>query len=84
MEKIVTQNLLAIVRTYRKATGASWVKVSKEFYGNAYFFDEMRKGTRTPSVRQVAVILDKLRDRWPDGVPWPATRPILMCRNPQR
>lgn len=84
MERIITDNLLAIANAYRKAVGCSLVHVSKEFYGNAYFFDELRKGTRTPSYRQASAMLDKFREKWPKGAAWPATRAVLMCRNPQR
>jgi hypothetical protein len=81
--KIVRQNLLAIVAAYRAATGKSMTQVSKEFYGNATFFEQLRRGRHSISVQKLDKMLGKIRARWPAGTRWPPTRMVGMGREPQ-
>lgn len=82
--EVANGNLLLIAETYAKATGKSLAAVSKEFYGNGDFFQELRANERSISVRQMlGPMLQKFRDNWPPNTPWPQTRPIRMGRRPQ-
>jgi hypothetical protein len=76
--RAVTVNLLAIVEAYRDATGKSLSQVSKDFYGNATFFAEFAKGTRSLSVNKLDEMLEDFREKWPPGVPWPPIRKVRM------
>lgn len=81
---IVIENLLAIVGAYRKATGKSLTAVSKDFYGRSDFFALLKRKEHTISVDRLSAMLDKFRDDWPEDAVWPATRSVLMTRNPQK
>lgn len=76
--RAVTANLLAIVEAYREATGKSLSQVSKDFYGNATFFAEFAKGTRSLSVNKLDEMLEDFREKWPPDVPWPRIRRVRM------
>ncbi len=79
--KLVRANLLAIVRAYCRATGKSWAQVSKDFYGNGTFFQQLKAGNRkAPSTTSVDKILDQFRDKWPENAKWPHIKPIIMSR----
>jgi len=80
MEKIVRDNLLAIVASYRKATGKSLTQVSKEFYGRGDFFEKLRRGEHSVSVEKLGTMLDQFREDWPADAEWPLTRPVFMGR----
>jgi hypothetical protein len=81
---VIKDNLLAIVSAYRKATGKSLTTVSKEFYGRGDFFDAFKRGEHTISIDRLDSMIDKFRSEWPEGQVWPATRSVLMTRNPQK
>lgn len=81
--RLVRKNLLLIVKAYCKATEKSLAAASKEFYNNGSFFDELKAGSRTVTIDKCEEILKKLRDKWPPGAKWPATRPIFMNQSPQ-
>jgi hypothetical protein len=77
--KLVRANLLAIARAYRRATGKSWAQVSKEFYGNGTFFQQLQAGKRKGlSTQSVDRMRDKFDAKWPENVPRPIIQPIDM------
>lgn len=84
MERIIRENLLAVVAAYRKATGKSLTQCSKEMYGNAYFFEEFRRGKRSVTLHQLDKIMNEFRRRFPDDASWPALRVVSMGRSPQQ
>lgn len=82
--EVANANILLIAETYAQATGKSLSAVSKEFYGNGDFFEQLRNDGRSITVRQMlGPMLQKFRDNWPPKTPWPPTRPIRMGRRPQ-
>lgn len=78
IEKDVAENLLVIIGVYREATGFTMVTCSVKFYGNGYFFQELKIGKVAPNTRKLDEILKKIRAAWPAGVAWPTLRPIQM------
>lgn len=78
--KTVRDNLLAIAAAYRKATGKSLTQVSKDFYGNADFFVQLRRGEHSISVKKLDEMVEKFRQSWPPGAKWPLVRVIYMGR----
>ena len=83
IEDIARQNLKAIVAAYRKGTGRSLAAVSKELYGNVIFLEAFFAGTQTVSFKMMNTLLDKLRAKWPAGVPWPTGR-VIVFRGPEK
>lgn len=83
IERIVRDNLIAIAAAYHKATGKSLTQVSHEFYGNGDFFGRLRRGEQSISVKKLEEMVEAFRAAWPKEARWPATRPIIMNRNPQ-
>jgi len=81
-DRLVNENLMAIVSAYRKATGKSMTQVSKEFYGRGDFFDKFSRGVHSISVVRLSAMLSKFRSEWPEDAPWPLTRPVFMSRSP--
>lgn len=81
--RIVRDNLLAIAGEYRRATGKSLTSVSKEFYGNADFFVQLRRGQHSISVKKLDEMIEGFRRAWPPRTAWPVTRSIHMGRRPQ-
>jgi hypothetical protein len=85
--RIIRENLLAIVAAYCHATGKSLTQASKEFYGNATFFRDLKSPKRDdwPSIGadKLETMLASIRAKWPEDARWPATRPVFMGRNPQ-
>jgi hypothetical protein len=73
------ENIRLIVDAYREATGASLSAVSKRFYGNASFLKAFLDGEKNSmSIDRLGHMLDEIRSEWPDGVRWPACKPIQM------
>lgn len=83
MEQVIVANVLAIAAAYRKATGKSLTQIGKAFYGRGDFFDGLKDGSRSISVRQLDAMIAQFRAEWPEGAPWPACRVVSMGRNPQ-
>lgn len=78
----IVKNLVAIAEAYAAGQGKTLSNVSKEFYGQAAFFEELRAGSRSVRLDKAAEMLDRFRADWPDEVPWPSVRAALMTRNP--
>jgi hypothetical protein len=78
MEKIVTKNVLALADAYAAATGKSLSTISKQFYGSAYFFRDLRARKASISIRRLEQMLDQFRASWPEGAAWPVMMPILI------
>ena len=76
----IVQNLVAIAEAYAKEAGKSISRVSKEFYGDGKFFEDLKAGKRSVSVDKADAILREFRSRWPDGAEWPDVHAVLMCR----
>jgi hypothetical protein len=84
MDRVVTDNLMAIAGAYRRATGKSFNQISKEFYGRGDFLEKFRRGEHSISVARLSEMMTKFRREWPKGEPWPYTRPVFMTRTPSR
>lgn len=81
-DRIINDNLMAIVSAYRKATGKSMTQISKEFYGRGDFFDKFSRGEHSISVVRLSAMLMKFRKEWPPEAPHPiGLRAPLMWRN---
>lgn len=80
ISKTVRENVLTLVKVYRKATGKSESQVSKKFYGNADFLAQLRSGEHSISVKKLEEMVEAFDEAWPEGTPWPALRPISMRR----
>lgn len=74
------KNLYAIAMTYAGATGQTLAKVSREFYGNAGFFEDFKDGKQSITLSRLEIMLLKFSAAWPSRVQWPATDPMLMER----
>lgn len=83
VEKIARDNLFAIATAYRDGTGKSMVQISKEFYGNANFFADLRAHKHSVTIDKLDTMVRAFRAKWPKGAAWPMTRPIIMGRRPQ-
>lgn len=79
-EKLVRDNLLAIVAAYRKATGKSLSDVSRTFYGRGGFLAQFKRGKCTLTLHSASVMLEKFRKDWPEGADWPLTHAVMMGR----
>jgi len=84
IEKRAVRNLLEIVSAYRKATRESLQACSKRFYGDAYFFDKLKAGDGSLSLKTLDKVLDKIREAWPEKAIWPMVRLISMDQRPQK
>lgn len=84
MEKTLIDNLLALANAYAKARGIKLASVSKEIYGGVYFFEQLKSGQTTISIRRASVMFDKFREVWPDNATWPTLRPIIISRPKKR
>jgi hypothetical protein len=80
------QNLAAIAAAYAEATGTPLKTVGRKFYGRGDFFTKstLADGTEPPSLKSVGAMLDKFREEWPPGAPWPFLRPIVFAPPPRR
>ena len=78
----VAKNLLLIVGAYQKATGKSLSTISKQFYGRGDFLEKLKAGEHSISIDRLSSLLDQLRAEWPEGTPWPLTRPVFMTQKP--
>jgi hypothetical protein len=78
------QNLVALAEKFAEAEGVQLSTVSKRAYGNATFFDDLREGRQSISVRKVNDALAWFRENWPKGVEWPELPKLSMGRREQR
>jgi hypothetical protein len=76
----VRDNLIKLATAYAKATDKSMGQISKEFYGNGSFFDDLAAGDRSIGVDKLEKMVEQFRQNWPDGARWPLTRAIFMNR----
>jgi hypothetical protein len=74
----VRDNLLALAETYAKGTGKSLSHVSKEFYGNSGFFEDLRAGTRSLSIDKLQEIVEHFQEEWPADLKIPPLRAVFM------
>lgn len=74
------KNLLAIAEAYAKGKGVSLSHVSKAFYGDGSFFDDLKAGKRSVGVEKLGQMVEQFRRDWPEGVAWPSVRAGLMTR----
>lgn len=82
-DKIVLSNLFKIVKVFAKAKELSLSTISGRYYGNQAFLGDFRSGKiKSMTVRKIDEMLEKLSADWPEGVEWPETVPISMCRPP--
>ncbi len=81
--EIVKTNLIAIAAAYRKGTGASLTQISKDFYGNSKFFEELKRDRHSVSVRKLDEMVERFRERWPPDTAWPPVRVISMGHRAQ-
>lgn len=75
-EDTMRQNLIALAQTYATAKGLAMTTVSKQIHGRDDFLAKYLAGEMSPTVRTYFVMLNRLRNRWPRGTPWPSTRSI--------
>ncbi len=80
----VRDNLLKLANAYAKATGKSLGQISKEFYGNGNFFDEIAAGDRSIGVDKLEKMIEQFRENWPSGAAVPPLRAIFMTFKPLR
>jgi len=80
--KQIRQNLFAILAAYMKATDKSLSTCSREFYGKSSFFENLRKGEQSLSLKTLDEILDRIRAQWPAKADWPFLPSIYMSRRP--
>lgn len=78
VSKAISRNLLAIARAYAKATGVPLASVSRHIYGRAGFFEDLRRGRQSMTLKNLDTVLERFRKCWPKGAAWPATDPITM------
>lgn len=78
IDKTIRDNLKLVVRAYAKATGHTTTRISKDFYGNIGFFDELFAGKRSVSIAKADEIVQSFRDKWPENTKWPVCRVIVM------
>ncbi len=67
------QNLLVLAQTYANARGWALTTVSKKIHGNQDFLAEFLAGRISTTIRTYYRMVDKLREDWPRGTPWPTT-----------
>lgn len=77
------ENILAIACAYAEAEELALSTVSKRFHGKQRFFDELRDGDCTVSLKKLDSMVKEFGATWPRGARWPDTRPITM-RRPRR
>lgn len=73
-------NLILIATAYAKATKITLTTVSKRFYGNNNFFEDLRRNRRSISIAKYEEMVDAFRGSWPDGAEWPLTRAVIIPR----
>jgi hypothetical protein len=78
MEKTFIENLLKLATAYAKATDRSMKTVSKEAYGSAYFFEQLKAGEASITVQRADKLLRWFGDNWPTDVAWPTLMPVLF------
>lgn len=83
IDQTIRANLKLIVRAYAKATGHTTTRISKDFYGNIGFFDELFAGERSVSIAKVDEIVQEFRAKWPAKTKWPVCR-IIVMRAPEK
>lgn len=75
-ERIMRENLLVLAQTYAIAKGWALTTVSKQIHGNQSFLEDYVAGNISTTIRTYHVMLDRLREHWPKGIKWPATRDV--------
>jgi hypothetical protein len=80
ISQTIRDNLLAIADAYARETGLSLSTISGQFYGRQQFFREFRTGKYSITDRKLEGVLKAFSAKWPAGLPWPKTAPILMTR----
>jgi hypothetical protein len=75
-DSIMRENLMALANAYADATGLSLTTISKRIHGKQSFFAEYGAGKQTLRVNHYWYVIDRFREEWPDGTPWPKTRSI--------
>jgi hypothetical protein len=72
-EQIMRQNLLVLAQTYATARGWALTTVSKKIHGNQDFLADFLGGEISTTIRTYYRMVEKLREDWPRGTPWPRT-----------
>lgn len=81
---VCRKNLLKIAAAYAKAAKVPLKTVSSRAYGNPQFFDKLRSGEQSVSIKIVDQLLKWFRDNWPPNADWPFLPPLYMNRNQDR
>lgn len=81
---VCRKNLLKIATAYAKAAKVSLKTVSSRAYGNPQFFDKLRSGEQSVSIKIVDELLEWFRANWPATGDWPFLPPLHMNRNRDR
>ena len=75
-DQIMRDNLLTLAGAFARARGWSMSTVSKKIHGKQDFFDLYQVGKTSTRVSHYWMMVDKFREMWPPGTPWPRTVPI--------
>lgn len=79
-ERVCRDNLLKIADAYARATGTARTTVSRKFYGQHGFFDDLAAGNCSITLSKFGSVVDAFRDRWPPNAEWPFTRAATISR----
>ena len=74
MEKQFRHYLLAVAKTYARATGLALTSVARRFHGDEYFFDNFRLGKVSVTMRKADEMLKQFDKKWPDDTHWPTAK----------
>lgn len=83
IDRIVRENMKTLVTSLARGTGQSVSALSKAHYGNAAFFAAFFRGDATTSIKKVDEMFEGISAAWPDDLPWPALRAVVL-RRPDR
>lgn len=72
-EEIMRSNLFAIAQTYATAKKQAMTTVSKNIHGNQNFLAQYLQGEVAPTVKTYFKMVNRFREDWPKGTPWPKT-----------
>lgn len=75
-EQIMKDNLIVLAQTYADATGLSLATVSKRIHGKGCFLVDFIAGRSSTTITTYFAMIDRLRETWPKGTKWPATRAV--------
>lgn len=78
VEKVLRDNLIAIIDAYRKATGRSMTAISRAFYGKAKHLDLFKAGTADIALEKYGAMIQAFQDKWPPGAPFPFLRSLIV------